>query len=174
MIGAAHGDVQILNWSQGSGPLRGSWEHPGLWHRPRCPTGSPRRGTHPHCPGDAHGQGRAAGPRSPPGLGSTRGESQQGWGRVGRELSHGSRLAAPPSAAFSSSENCDASVVWLHLGAAPRGPSSVYTQPPAGPQPMPSPPEQHTPRHGGKDRRWGCWGEGGGTFIAALGGFGHH
>lgn len=45
--------------------------------------------THPHCPHDAHSQGRASGSPEPPGLGSTHGESQKGRGWVGRGLSMG-------------------------------------------------------------------------------------
>lgn len=142
--------------SWGSGPLCGSWGHPGLRQHPRCPALPPR----PAAPG---GGPVLASPAVPAGEAPWRVPAGLGPGGSGAE--RGSRLAAPPSAAFSSSENRDASVVWLHLGAAPRGPGSVYMRPPTGPQPMPSPPERRTPRRRGRHGT----GAAGGCCSGALG-----
>ena len=93
---AARGDVQTVNQSWGSGPLCRSWEHPRLQHCPTCPFTQRLLGRDPsslprQCPPSGQGSRFPV----PSGLGSTRGESQQGW--VGWGLSTGPGLQLHPA-----------------------------------------------------------------------------
>lgn len=90
------------------------------------------------------------------------------------ETERGYRFAAPPRTAFSSSENSDASVVWLHLGAAPQGPGSVYTPQLTGPSPCRA--SRSSAHHGRRGRHSGGpsgagerWGEQGGGGLLLPG-----
>lgn len=85
-------------------------------------------------PGPEELQHRLERPRAAPSPGARRGahgapspssaHTEAGWAGVER----GYRSSAPPCTAFSSSENCDAAAVCLHLGASPRGRGSIYTR----------------------------------------------